>query len=352
MSYSKKNILKFIVQLLHPKIEIITGDIKNDQLFFNEFVKCASVHLVLPAVYAAISKKKLQDNFDLDLIEYLKDISEINFKRNKDIIKQISFVSKLFKTNKINHVFLKGAALLVSNEYDALKERMVGDIDLLICESDISKAHKLLMSNGFYEIKENEIELTKDLKSGRHLKRLVSPNFIAAIELHNKIIERPLNYHPSTISILKNKRETIDGFWVPTRNHMWKHAILNWQYNDNGLAMNFLMLRPVLDVFYLEPKNINTIVENSSKEIKKFYSLLSLFINDYFSYSNKNKLIYSLQLDYFFIDKIVSFLGKFKLLGFFLKSRFVLFVKSSVYRNRLLKNPMVAANKIINVLTK
>ena len=154
------------------------------------------------------------------------------------------------------------------------------------------------------------------------------------------------------MSILNNKRETIDGFWVPTRNHMWKHAILNWQYNDNGIIMNFLMLRPVLDVFYLEPQNINTVVKNSSKEIKKFYSLLSLFINDYFSYGNKNKLIYSLQLDYFFIDKIIRSLGKFKLLVLFLKSRFVLFVKSSVYRNRLLKNPMVAANKIINLLTK
>ena len=66
------------------------------------------------------------------MINYLKEISNINYERNVQILKQIDFNSTFQKKNKINHVFLKGSALIISNEYQALNDRMIGDIDILV----------------------------------------------------------------------------------------------------------------------------------------------------------------------------------------------------------------------------
>ena len=38
--------------------------------------------------------------------------------------------------------------------------------------------------------------------------------------------------------IVKNKKKA-NNFYVPSKIHLWKHAILNWQYNDHGQSHNY-----------------------------------------------------------------------------------------------------------------
>ena len=89
-------------------------------------------------------------------------------------------LSELFKINGIDHVFLKGAALLASGHYMDNAERMVGDIDVLIAPKQIAAAFNLLQSNGYNKT----VGYAYKTIGFRHTDRLISETKLAAIELH------------------------------------------------------------------------------------------------------------------------------------------------------------------------
>ena len=57
---------------------------------------------------------------------------------------------------------------------------------------------------------------------------------------------------------------------------MWKLTILNWQYNDNGINLNDLSFRTLIDVLHLESKDFLLNLNTAPKSIKYF------FYNDHF----------------------------------------------------------------------
>ena len=66
--------------------------------------------------------------------KYIKKIYELNLERNNILIKEINEISDLLNKENINHVYIKGASLIISNDYDVKSERMIGDIDILVNE--------------------------------------------------------------------------------------------------------------------------------------------------------------------------------------------------------------------------
>ena len=84
--YSKKFILDFIAKLLHPKFTIDVAHVSFNLNFYDKLVKLGSGHYVLPAIYGALKYNNLCSKLDKDLIKYLKQISEINYERNKMIL--------------------------------------------------------------------------------------------------------------------------------------------------------------------------------------------------------------------------------------------------------------------------
>ena len=51
--------------------------------------------------------------------------------------------------NNIKHIFLKGTALLLSNVFEDIGERMIGDIDFIIQGKDEEKIKKVLEKNKY-----------------------------------------------------------------------------------------------------------------------------------------------------------------------------------------------------------
>ena len=350
--YTEKYIFNFLYRLFNPenRLEIIPL-IKSDQLFFDRLIGIGSRHQILPSIYGGILRNKLSTYFPEDLLEYLKKIHQLNQNRNKLLFNQIEFLSSLFNENQINHVFLKGSAVIIDNKYDAMSERMIGDIDILIAENDLKKSEKLLKMNGFKENPETDFELTRDISEvktlDRHLPRLVSPNFIAAVELHRNTLIKKFDYLLPSNYIFKNKR-CVNNHWIPSEIIIWKHAIYNWQYNDHGINLNYLSFKTLVDVLYYEPNKIYKKLNNHHISVKHFYSLLSVFdVNLPVSHPLK-KLIYSFYIKF----KIISVLGKFyNKCVFFIQiflSRIKLLFSSKLYRVRLLKNHKLIRKQIID----
>ena len=145
MSNNNKYILNFIAELIHPNLDINHLKYFPAKInFWDKVVKHGSSHLVLPLIYSSIQKKNLVKYVPDDLLNFLKNLSEINYNRNKEILKQINQIVKILKEHKISYVFLKGAAILLHKKYETIHTRMIGDIDLLIDKKDINNAQQIL----------------------------------------------------------------------------------------------------------------------------------------------------------------------------------------------------------------
>ena len=348
-SYNRLKMLRFMAQLLHPTALVDDSHLPAPQVFWDRLVQLGSSQLVLPAIYGALKRKKIQQHTPKDLVSYLQEITDLNYKRNSAILKQIAFLSKVFKKHQIEHVFLKGAAMLITKPYESKIERMVGDIDILVLEKDLLSAQQLLINEGF-DVVSNEFSFTKGVFSEnhqKHLKRIAHPNYIAAVELHRHLLGDNNNLITPQ-DVLENKLQSPGGYSVPSKHHLWLHAILNWQYNDSGMTQNILGFRSVVDVLFLEPYSVIEKLKTAPKAVKHFYSLLSLYFDDYSGYYPFKKLIYKWQLSNKFLYKLFRLYAKLNALISIGLDRLLLLISSKTYRQKVLFNPRLFINRILN----
>lgn len=349
-SHKNNNLL-----LLHYISNIIRSDF--DKVSFSEidwelFTTVSSAHLLLPLMYERLKKKKNKVNVPFQLINYLKEISIINQDRNNLIISQILFISNLFNKNNIDYVFVKGVALLILKPYDVIKERMIGDIDILINRRQINYANNILKENGFIN-NSKEIYFSENIHKHdhRHLRRLVHPNFIAAVELHTELLKNKYIDKLRVKDVLSSKIK-IENCYIPSKESLWKHSILSWQINDNGFLKNNISFRTIYDVLKLQPSNFEIILNNNSEELNHFYSLMSIFYPEYEQYKSFAKKLFLFKSKNRFFGNLYSFFIDLKLLIKLFVNRFFLLLKSSEYRSRLIKNPLILISKIIKLFKK
>ena len=345
--YNRLQMHHFMAQLLHPTAVVDASYFPAPQFFWDCLVQLGSSQLVLPAIYGALKRKKLIVHAPKDLVSYLQEITDLNQKRNMAIFKQIAFLSELFTRHQIDYVFLKGAALLILKPYNTLKARMIGDIDVLVAEKDLLRAQQFLIDEGFEAVSKN-YDFTKNLDSAKHLKRIVHPNFIAAVEIHRKLLDLTLKNPILSSVILKEKLQNTNGFYTPSRKHLWQHAILNWQYNDSGAIWNNLAFRTIVDVLYLEPNDVADRLKKAPKIIKRFYSLLSLYYDNYATYYPFDKLRYKWQLSFKSFNKLNKLYFK---LYYLLNIGFTR-LGSKNYRKRVLNHPKLLGQRILNFWKK
>ena len=118
--------------------------LERETMDWDHLVRLGSSHLVLPAIYCRLKAKQLLNTLPMELESYLKEITDLNRERNQQLLAEAQQISQWFQEANIDHVFLKGTAMLASGYYEDLGERMVGDIDILVEESSLIKSFKFL----------------------------------------------------------------------------------------------------------------------------------------------------------------------------------------------------------------
>ena len=254
---------------------------------WDDIVVEGSKHLVLPAIYCRLQQKQLTHLLPNELNTYLAEITLINKNRNLEVINQIKYLSDTLNSHNIKHVFLKGAALIASNFYDNVAERMLGDIDILIAENQLELAFDLLIRDGYVPKKQT---LGFNFFEYKHLPRLSSKENIAAVELHKKLFISFKDDELSNANILSNK-QSINNIWAPSFEHLTRHNILNFQVNDKGDLYNSINFRATYDTLLLM-KEINYELRSKNiKSIRKHINIISLFFNDLSALNPKKTII-------------------------------------------------------------
>ena len=334
-------ILRFLRLLLDPNSnkEEIKTKIIDSQYFWDGIVEHGSRHLVLPAVYGNLKRKNILKLIPVDLERFLKDIYEKNGERNKKILLQIESLNDLFLKKNIDHIFLKGSALLLSNKFDVLNERMIGDIDILIRKESILKARDLIVKNG-YKFFNTEMNFTEGLIETKHLKRMIHENQIAAVELHKEVLNgNKFRLLPSeklfseTVEIGRKK--------ILNSKRLTEHIILNWRFNDHGVLKKTLSLRVLYDYINVSNSDDISLLGENRLSLLKFNNYLKIY--DY------DRSILKNPFDYIFLSKVNNkkfnslfnkSLNTINLFTLIIK-RLSLGVKYPIYYIRVIKNPFL-----------
>ena len=282
---------KFLVNILYrPASEILNGvDITN--INFEKLITLASGHLMLPALFFNIQKKKASYLFPEDFIDYIKNIFAINKARNEILLAEAKQLSQLMVENNINHIFLKGTALLLSNVFEDIGERMIGDIDFIIQHKDEEKIIRVLEKHNYR--KKDSLKLFRLFKP-KHLPRRVNENKKIAIEPHLELLSPGWRSIFNSKQLKQDFKKGVKTYKIPNISFLVDHCIYAIQIPDKGFFTSYHSHRAIYDIYNLSCKKGLT-MKNCTKDIyvKHFFLTIAKFnIFDLQIPSSKVKLYY------------------------------------------------------------
>ena len=268
---------KLLVNILYrEESESLQGvDIIN--VNFENLMKLASRHLMLPALFFNINKKNLSYLFPVDFIECIKNIYSINKARNEILLKEAKELSELLYKNNINHIFLKGTALLLSNVFEDIGERMIGDIDFIIQHKDEEKIKKVLEKNNYCN--RYNVSLFRVFKP-THLPRQVHKNKTIALEPHLELLEPKNRWFFNSKKLINDFKDVTKTIKTPAKSFLFDHCIYAIHIRDQGIIKSYHSHRSIYDIYKLDCKHSLTI-----NKIKK-----NIFIKHFFITIDKFKI--------------------------------------------------------------
>lgn len=224
--------------------------LRSGSVVWEQVVWVSTSELVFPALYLQLKRAGLLPELPADLVEYMEEFTSMNRERNSQIIDQAIEITALLVQHEISPVFLKGTAHLLDGLYEDIGERMVGDIDLLVPESQMVITAEILIKNGYEPLAEYD---PKYFKIGKHYPRLANYARTAAVEVHRQIILFPYCKAIDIDSIVKEGKQPNSESLanVPGNRHQIIQNILNVQVNDFGYYYGIFSLRQGYDLLLL-----------------------------------------------------------------------------------------------------
>lgn len=317
--------------------EQLEAHFKQASMNWDAIVIIGSKHLMLPALYCRLKAKNLLNLIPGDLNVYLEEIAAINRGRNEVLLAEAHEITELFKKENIDHVFIKGLALLAGETFEDPAERMIGDMDILVPQNQLKTAFNILTNHGYNDTIKSIIER----KNRRHLPRQISQQKFGAIEIHSEVLIHKYRHLIINDNVLKNKR-IVNGIAIPSIEDAVKIAILALQINDKAHFYGYFNYKTIYDCLALKLPSNHVLLENlcEEKHSQSFLKLSTVFFKDLMPYKASN---YSVLLTTYYIFKLNypksgRFIASLVNLLINIYTRLNLLVSNKSYRTHILRN--------------
>lgn len=324
--------------------DALVNQIKHTTINWEHFVIMGSKHLMLPALYCRLKAKGLLPIIPEDLTMYLEEIANINRGRNEILLQEAHEISEILNKEHIDHVFIKGIALIAGQAFQDPAERMIGDMDILVAQNQLHQAFDILTKQGYTDTINSVIEN----KYRRHLPRQVSPQKMGAIELHSDVLNHNYRHLITIGQVLKNKR-IVQGIAIPSLENCIKITILARQINDRGHRYGYFNFKTIYDCLALNLPNNKILLANlgDDKYSQSFLHMSNVFFKELTPHKSSiySKLIrrqFKLRLENHFLGNLMHSLIK---LSVNIHLRLKLLAYSKSYRTHLLKNKIPTSKK-------
>ena len=216
------------------------------------FVQLCSDHLIIPAIYLQLKAHNLLTYLPEEYIQALKEIYDLNCKRNRQILKQIDAITAVLNQENIQPVFLKGTANLLDGVYSDLGERMIGDIDFLVKEDEYLKAAYLLEAQGYSNTRTRYFDVFRF----KHYPSLAKSDEPVAVEIHRMVFEKKFSRGFDT-GLIFSQKKTLPGkedLFVPSDEHKLIHTFIHSQIADHGHSLHVAHFRGLNDLYKLSKR--------------------------------------------------------------------------------------------------
>jgi hypothetical protein len=326
-----KETLYFIAKCLTISLEEknrqeIEDQLKSTSVDWDAVVKVSTAHYVYPALYCNLKRTHLLKYLPQKLKNHMVYITDLNRKRNQQILVQAKSLNELLLSNNITPIFLKGTGNLLVGIYEDIAERMIGDIDFIVSKEDYLKVIKLLRNFGYSEVASYEYFFPDE----KHYRRLQKENSIAAVEIHLEFLEIKKYKKEFNFSFVKKNTQVINGVTILSYADKLNLSIIANQINDNGFYFKSIALRNAYDVFLLSKKTSAKASVNMS--VKLSYPLNCFLAACYEVFNKVNSLEYNNT------KKTTSYLKLFN-------SQFYYIVKTK-RRHKLIKSYLIFKSKL------
>ena len=263
---------------------IVEQTLQSKTVDWDEVVKLSTAHFVFPALYCNLKRASFLAYLPKDLVDYMKYITDLNRKRNEEIIAQAKELNTLLLEHNITPIFLKGTGNLLEGLYEDIAERMVGDIDFICSQKDFYKAVKILKSFEYF----SDIEISYLYPGTKHYPRLKNHNKISAVEIHQYLMKFGKYFRDFDYNYIRRDLQTIDKVNVLSFKNQLSLSIVASQINDLGFEYKSLALRNAYDVFLLSKK---TRAKNAFLKLNNLKHPLNCFLASCFEVFNKPKTL-------------------------------------------------------------
>lgn len=213
-------------------------------------MKFAGHHGVLPVLAGGLAAIGGGEKW-LTLLPLLQQEERRNAARNRSFLQSIRAAGEILSGGGLRPVFLKGAALLLSDE-SALLWRTLSDIDLLLTPGEAKEAAVLLRNAGYSELPDRN---HFGLGLHHHAAPLVDPDTGIAVELHTRIAKYERNCILTTDEIARDAElKTLHGIpgLAPSPAHRMIHLIAHAQIGNLGYALKSIFLRDIYEAARLD----------------------------------------------------------------------------------------------------
>ena len=319
---------RFISDILFDKeIDLVLFPAKNNDKFWDKFVRIGSSHYVIPALYYKLKQRDYLKLLNDELSSYMEEIYNQNYKRNLELVKEVNEISDLFNSNNIDHVFLKGAALVSSVYKKSLGIRMVGDIDILINNDQILKAKSLMEDYGYKFV---DLPFQSFISYEQHLDRMINNKKIFAVELHFTISDK-IKFECDKFI---NSKIFLNNIFIPSTTDLLYHTIINFQLNDGGSIKAGFHLRTLFDVI-----NISNTHPDLIKQVPSSIHVIKIQV----ALKNLNLIHYKTPINLLFYETRFRLINKFYFFSFINDFLFDIFKIIAV-------SPLIRIKQIIALL--
>ncbi len=216
---------------------------------WEEFCRTASDEALLPALKAHFAQLKINTELPLEIAGFLSAVERVNRERNGAILSEVKHAVTLLNGVGVRPILLKGVAYLAAGVYRDAAARYIGDIDLLVPESQIPAAVEELSRNHYQQDNRDpfgpfrhhypplhragrpQIELHHSLGPGKCSRLLAAPEVIA-----------------------KSLSCDLDGtsVGIPCPEHLATHLIMHSQIQHPYTERIWPPLRAICDLLYLD----------------------------------------------------------------------------------------------------
>ncbi len=235
------------------KLSSIKNQLAKNTIDWERFVALGSSHLIIPAIYLKFKKTNLLELLPDELVLYLKEIYELNLRRNQMVLAQIDEICDLLAKNQIYPILLKGAGNLIDNIYSDPAERIIGDIDFLVSESEYLQAAEILTNVDYSTSKMYYYDDTTLLK---HYPRLSHADRFASTEVHRLPTDED---HTKWLSqeMIRSEMKKADGYpncYVLSDKHKVILNFIHCQLTNKGHKTGVVSLRDAYDLYLMSER--------------------------------------------------------------------------------------------------